>query len=101
MLNSNEHETGPGLFDLTPNPVLFPSHKHPVDYYMVFEPSTHADLILSNPSIVGVISYLEGKLTKNVLTERIVNFEDNIRTIVSVSGSATKTRLRKHWRKSS
>ena len=85
ILNSNDHDTTAGHFDLTPNPVLFKPDKHPVDYYIVAEHSTRTDLILNQSSVLGYLSLLEGNITKYLLPKRITNFEDNYRSTVLVS----------------
>ena len=58
MSNFSENDIVAGLFDPILDPVIFPPHKHPVDYYTAVERSLRADLILHNPSVVGYISFL-------------------------------------------
>ena len=79
-----------GIFDSTSDPVTFEANKHPVDYYLAVDSSFRGDLLLNNHEVVGFLSILEGNLTKHFLPKRITDFDKNIRTIVSVSGTCLK-----------
>ena len=88
-----------GIFDSTTGPVTFQTDKHPVDYYLVVDHIFRGDLLLTNHEFVGFLSIMEGNLTKHFLPKRITDFDTNIRTIVSVSGTYLKKRVHENFRK--
>ena len=87
-----------GIFDPTSDPVTFQADNHPVDYYLAVDRSFRGEFLLNNHEVVGFLSILEGNLSKHFLPKRITEFDTNIRTIVSVSGTYLKIRPRKHQR---
>jgi len=76
-----------GFFDSSTDSVSFRPAKNSIDYFMVVDPSMRGDILLNNYEVVGFLSILEGNLTKHFLPKRITNFDTNIRTMVSVSGT--------------
>ena len=96
MSIATDLDAAAGIFDPTTDPVTFKADKHPVDYYLVVDRSIRGDLLLNNHEVVGFLSILKGNLTKHFFPKRITDFDTNIRTIVSVSGTYLKTLPRKH-----
>ena len=94
MSIATDQDADVGLLDSFINAVSFSTYKHPVDYYMVsymvVDRSMWVDLMLNHHDFVGFLSILEGNLTKHFLPKRITNFDTNIRTTVSVSGTCCK-----------
>ena len=91
-----------GIFEPTTDPITFQTDKHPVNYYLAVDRTFRGDLLLNNHEDVGFLSILEGNLTKHFLPKRITDFDTNIRTIVSVSGTylknvSTKTLENNFW----
>ena len=90
MLIATDLDATAGIFDPTTDPVTFQADKDPVDYYLAVDRSFRGDLLLNNHEVVGFLSILEGNLTNHFLPKTITDFDTNIRTILSVSGTCLK-----------
>ena len=90
MSITTDTDAAAGIFDPTTSPVTFKPDNHPVEYYMSVDRSFRGDLLLNNHEVVGFLNILEENVTKHFLSKRIADFDKNIRTIVSVSGTCLK-----------